>query len=475
MKKQWFMAGLCLVGSLLFGQTVSLDEAIVAAVRDMESSLAKGTKVAVLNFTSESPRFSDYVIEELAGALVNGKKLVVVDRREIELIRRETNFQLSGDVSDDSAQRIGVMLGAQSIVSGSLVDTGTWFRFRVNTISVETAQRQVFTSKNISGSDGQVVFLLTGQRVAQPVTPVAPVTPAQTSMPASFVRIAGGTFTMGSPSSEVDRDSDEVQHRVTISRPFYISKYEVTVGEFRQFVNATGYKTIAETSGGGYVLTGGSWQIKADANWKNPYFTQDDNHPVVLVSWYDAVEYCNWRSTKERLTPAYTIDKTRSDGNNTNDDDNVKWVVTWNRNVNGYRLPTEAEWEFACRAGTTTPFYTGNNITTNHANYNGNYPYNNNAKGVYREKTWAVGSGTSNPWGLYDMSGNVWEWCWDWYDDYGSGAQTDPVGASSGTDRVDRGGSWLLNGQNLRSAFRDCNTPSNRDIDLGFRLARPSL
>jgi formylglycine-generating enzyme required for sulfatase activity len=222
---------------------------------------------------------------------------------------------------------------------------------------------------------------------------------------------------MGSPSSEVSRIDNEVQHQVTISRPFYLSKHEVTQKEWVEVMGS------------------------------NPSNFKGDDLPVECVSWYDVVEYCNKRSVKEGLTPAYT-------GSGT--------TVTWNQSANGYRLPTEAEWEYACRAGTTTPFYTGNNITTDEANYN-------------RGKTWAVGSGTPNPWGLYDMSGNVWEWCWDLYGDYSSGPQTDPLGASSGTNRVRRGGSWISNGRYLRSAYRGLNTPSYRYGNLGFRLARPSL
>ncbi|MDR3333489.1 MAG: formylglycine-generating enzyme family protein [Treponema sp.] len=247
------------------------------------------------------------------------------------------------------------------------------------------------------------------------------------------MRIQGGTFMMGSPASEASRNSNEVQHQVTVSS-FFMGKYEVTQRE---------YQAVMGT---------------------NPSFFKGDNLPVEKVSWFEAVEYCNARSRKEGLTPAYTISGSGDSR-----------TVTWNRNVNGYRLPTEAEWEYACRAGTTTPFSTGSNITTNQANYDGNNPYNGNAKGTYREKTTAVDSFAANVWGLYDMHGNVWEWCWDWYGSYSSGAQTDPVGASSGTYRVLRGGSWYFNGRNLRSAFRDFDTPSARGSDLGFRLARPSL
>jgi len=229
-----------------------------------------------------------------------------------------------------------------------------------------------------------------------------------------------------------------------------MGKNPVTVGEFRRFINATNYRTDGERSGGGFVWTD-KWEQKADANWRNPYFTQNDNHPVVLVSWNDAVEYCNWLSRQEGLTPAYTISGT---GDNRS--------VTWNRNANGYRLPTEAEWEYACRAGTTTAYNTGANITTNQANYN-------NTLG----RTTPVGNYPANNWGLHDMHGNVWEWCWDWFGGYAAGAQTDPVGASSGTGRVLRGGSWNSSAGNTRSSLRNNDGPSHRISLNGFRVVRP--
>jgi formylglycine-generating enzyme required for sulfatase activity len=234
---------------------------------------------------------------------------------------------------------------------------------------------------------------------------------------------------MGSPASEAGRYDNEVQHRVTVGS-FSMGKYEVTQKEYQALMGT------------------------------NPSRFKGDNLPVEQVSWYDAVNYCNARSRNEGLTPAYTVSGTN---------------VTWNHSANGYRLPTEAEWEYACRAGTTTPFSTGSNITTNQANYAGDYPYNGNAAGTYRGTTTEVGSFAANSWGLHDMHGNVWEWCWDWYGDYASGNQTDPMGASSGSDRVFRGGSWSHNGQYLRSAYRYHNTPSSRGIGIGFRLLRPSL
>jgi len=263
---------------------------------------------------------------------------------------------------------------------------------------------------------------------------------AQTPPP-NMVLIKGGTFTMGSPASEMGHSGDEIQHQVTVSS-FYMGKYEVTQKEYQEIIGT------------------------------NPSFFKGDNLPVERVSWYDAVEYCNKRSQKEGLSPAYTINKNQSDPNNKSTSDTVKWTVTWNKNANGYRLPTDAEWEYACRAGTTTPFSTGNNITTSQANYNGNKPYNNNAKGEYREKTTPVGSFAPNPWGLYDMHGNVWEWCWDWYRNFAGGTQTDPGGAASGNSRVERGGCWSYPAGFLRSAFRFYTYPSYRYESLGFRLAR---
>jgi len=267
----------------------------------------------------------------------------------------------------------------------------------------------------------------------------------QNLAPDGFVWIEGGTFTMGSSVNEPEhRGNESPQHQVTVSS-FYMGKYEVTQKEYHE---------IMETNPGGF---------------------KGDNLPEGNINWYNAIEYCNRRSRKEGLTPVYTINKKQNDPNNKSEYDNVKWTVTWNRNANGYRLPTEAEWEYACRAGTTTPFSTGNNITTSQANYNGNYPYNDNAKGEYREKTTPVGSFAPNAWGLYDMHGNVWEWCWDWFGEYTSGAQTDPVGASSGFDRVIRGGGWYNNALSARSATRGECFPSARSEDagdIGFRLVR---
>ena len=249
---------------------------------------------------------------------------------------------------------------------------------------------------------------------------------ARGTIPENFVYIQGGTFIMGSPVSEPDRGNNELQHQVTVSS-FYIGAYQVTQKEYQEIMGL------------------------------NPSNIKADNLPVENVSWFDAVSFCNKLSKKEKLTPAYTINN---------------MTVKWNRSANGYRLPTEAEWEYACRAGTLTPFNTGDNIGTHEANYNGNYPYNNNAPGIKRKCTTAVGSFSPNAWGLYDMHGNVWEWCWDSYGPYSRNAQTDPVGAPSGTNRVLRGGGFYGYGKSLRSANRIVSNPSYQGSDVGFRLVR---
>jgi formylglycine-generating enzyme required for sulfatase activity len=225
-----------------------------------------------------------------------------------------------------------------------------------------------------------------------------------------FRWIAPGRFRMGSPEDEPERYDDEVQHEVTLSEGYW----------------------LADTA-----CTQALWQAVTG---RNPSEFQDHpGQPVEQVSW----------------------------------DDVQGFLGELNRRVPGLeaRLPSEAEWEYACRAGTTTPFSLGENITPEQVNYNGNNPYAGGVKGVYRRKTVPVGSLPANPWGLYEMHGNVLEWCVDWYGDYPTTPQVDPRGAASGAYRVLRGGSWNDYGRNVRSACRGRFVPGGRNDDIGFRLA----
>ena len=246
--------------------------------------------------------------------------------------------------------------------------------------------------------------------------------------------IRGGTFMMGSPESEPERFGNETQHRVTLS-DFHLSEKEITNGQYCRFLNAEGVsgngqlnvsgfgnQTLIEAHEWGVQYTGGEWRPAPEKA----------GFPVVMVTWYGAKAYCDWA---------------------------------------GGRLPTEAEWEYACRAGTATPFSTGNNLTASQANYDGNYPYGDNAKETYLGYAQPVGSYAPNAWGLYDMHGNVSEWCSDWYGDYGTGAATNPRGPSDGFYRVGRGGNWNGNATFSRVSARLNGKPDVRHGDHGFRLA----
>jgi formylglycine-generating enzyme required for sulfatase activity len=266
---------------------------------------------------------------------------------------------------------------------------------------------------------------------------------------AEMVRVAKGTFTIG---SDDDQDYNaSPAHTVTLTQGFYLGKYEVTQKE---------YETVMGSLPGDLDDTYG----------------KGDNYPVYYVSWYDALVFCNKLSVKEGLTPAYRIDgKT----------DPAEWGTlptssdaTWNAaevvaGSNGYRLPTEAQWEYACRAGTTTAWH-GGDTSDNLGDYAW-YSDNNGASGTDTYGTKRVGTKLANAFGLYDMHGNVWEWCWDRYGDYADPAQaeTDPVGASSGSYRVGRGGGWISAAGLARSAYRSYYNPDYRGGFLGFRLLRP--
>jgi formylglycine-generating enzyme required for sulfatase activity len=222
-----------------------------------------------------------------------------------------------------------------------------------------------------------------------------------------FAWIPPGNFVMGSPNEEKARIGDEMQHKVTLTKGFYMGVYTVTQEQWKEVMG------------------------------NNPsQFKGEKNLPVDNVSWNDCQEFIKKLREKDKKL---------------------------------YRLPTEAEWEYSCRAGTKTPFHFGETISTKQANYNGQFIYGDGTKGIFREKTTPAGSFPANSWGLFDMHGNIGQWCQDWYGRYSQGEVTDPQGPEKGPARVLRGGGWAGRPENCRSACRAMNPPSD-GIFCGVRL-----
>lgn len=271
----------------------------------------------------------------------------------------------------------------------------------------------------------------------------------------AMVAIRPGRFQMGSPENEAERANREgPQHPVAITRPFAISRCEITVGQFRQFVQEANYQTVAEKNGKGCSVWNTATrqsEQQPDRNWKNPGFAQHDDHPVVCVSWHDVQQYVRWLSQRTGAQ---------------------------------YRLPTEAEWEYAARAGTRTARFYDDNKQCDYANGAGREVQSiagsdrivADCQDAY-VYTAPVASFAENPFGLFDMLGNAWEWTQDcWHDNYQNAPADSSAWLEAGggdcTRRLVRGGSWYGSPQFLRSASRGIFNTEDADDDLGFRVAR---
>jgi formylglycine-generating enzyme len=254
-----------------------------------------------------------------------------------------------------------------------------------------------------------------------------------------WIEIPGGVYIMGGAPDEEKIEENEKQHQVTLDA-YKISKYPITVEQFKLFIEETNYRTDADHEAEGFgssIFDQGEEITRKGINWKYDERGQlipetSYQRPVIHVSWTDASAFAKWMNC---------------------------------------RLLTEAEWEYACRAGTTTPFYTGKSLSTDQANYNGDYPYGNSSKGINRNKIISVGSLPANPWGLYDMCGNVWEWCNDCFSSYPDSPQINPKGPVYGDFKILRGGSWYGIAMFCRSAFRFGRPTDHRDCTIGFRIA----
>jgi formylglycine-generating enzyme required for sulfatase activity len=252
---------------------------------------------------------------------------------------------------------------------------------------------------------------------------------------------------MGSPESEEGRKPDENLHTVTLTKPFYVSKYETTVGLFRKFAEETGYKTTAEEKADGFVRTERGFERQPDVSWRNPGYSQTDDHPAVLISWDDTQRFLQWLNKGKKPL---------------------------------FRLPTEAQWEYDCRGKTLRPFFWGN--PPEHASSYANV-LDQTACVFFRDMrssfsddriiyAAAMRGAVENNFSLYHILGNALEWCADWYGSatYKIEGQTDPVGAPQGTCRVLRGGSWARPIYEARCASRHYAEPDYRTNDTGFRV-----
>ncbi len=257
-------------------------------------------------------------------------------------------------------------------------------------------------------------------------------------LPGGMALVPAGAFLMGSPGSELGRANNEDQHQITLTKAFYVSVNEIT---------QTTWFTVM------------GW---------NESSLHGPRSPVSDITWYDCLAFCNELSEADGFTPAYTLTGEARAGNHI-----TAATVNWDRSANGYRLLTEAEWEYACRAETSTAFHSGS--ITNAACAEPNLDlvgwYCGNASGVAHD----VGQRVANGWGLRDMHGNAREWCWDRYGEYPAGPAADPEGPASGTERVTRGGSWNHHARFCRAACRSQGDPGSGDHVVGFRLARTAL
>ena len=469
---------------------------------------AEKPTLAVVDFAESGQIGAPEAGKTLAGLLLSrfsSDRYQLVDRSQLELLLKEVNLTMDA-VQEDPQKACGKLKGVKYLVVGRIAS-------RLGNITVtarlmDAATGDVVQSAHISAADvagvqndldelAKILQMTDKEKKAypgkiavaasQPVVtthpvlvlrpPVAPVVvprPVVASRPAmappvvpphptvtvqpkiersltlelgnkvvmKLVPVPAGKFMMGSPK-DAPRRENEVQHEVTISKPFYMGAFEVTRGQFAQFVSDSGYKTDAEKQGWAEAWDANAsnkWEKTSGTSWKNPGFVQTDDHPVVCVSYSDALAFCDWLSRKTSKT---------------------------------VKLPTEAQWEYACRAGTTTAFPWGSDM--NEGRGWGNFIIGKkhpDASGGNFVCTAPVGQFKANNFGLYDMLGNAQEWCADWFGEYETGKVVDPQGPTNGRPphRIFRGGSWCKGVGGCRPALRAGRAPNLTMSDIGFRV-----
>jgi len=388
--------------------------------------------IAVLDFKTSgvSEREMRVIISMISNSLFKTGKFTVIDVEQREALLKEIEFSNSDCVDEACQLKIGKQLSAELIVVGVIDKVGSRLILASKVLEIHSA-RTVSVADGVYRDLDELVNNIEnlGRELAE-LTPTAdkskPVSEnisndsvkIRRPAPPGFVLVEAGSFPRGSTSGE---NNEQPVHSVTISRGFYMSRYEATQRQWREVMGT------------------------------DPSHFKGDDLPVENVSWHEAVEYCNRLSRKEGLTPCYSGSADE---------------ITCDFSANGCRLPTEGEWEYAARGGNQSKGYT----------YAGsNAP---GEVGWYAENsgrtTHPVGQKRPNELGLNDMSGNVWEWCWDFHGEYSAASATDPRGPKGGSLRVSRGGSWVSAAGFLRSARRNRSTPAYRDWRgyLGFRPVR---
>jgi formylglycine-generating enzyme required for sulfatase activity len=369
----------------------------------------------------------------------------------LNLIPQQTLWHASGPPSQPALPQITVQPNSQTASSGSTVSftvqaqgsSPLSYRWYKNGLCLTDDSRITGSASSalriasIQSSDAASYIVRVSNQAGSKTSASAALTipaPLPPSPSPRMVWIAPGSFVMGSPTSEAERYSDETQHTVTLTQGFYMGKYAVTQEEYLALMGSNpSYFTTKDSNG-------------------NP-IPPDLNRPVEQVSWDDATNYCAHLTQQEQAAGRLP----------------AGWV---------YRLPTESEREYACRAGTTTAFNFGSAIHGGMANFYDYHEYDASIGEIHvanpavpwLARTTTVGSYQPNAWGLYDMHGNVWEWCRDWYGSYLTGSVADPQGPSSGSARVFRGGCWGNFGWSCRSAIRNYDGPSTWNSDIGFRV-----
>ena len=402
-------------------RTLGPEQLITATPRSLVAEVAKKLPAGAITSDMLSPEVRSDLNRTVTPQMIQPSSITTaqLDEQILKYLKPEITLQ---------PQAPGLVFGGQTVTLLSQAEgkflTYQWQR---NGQPIAGATGKSFSISEVNGTqhDGNYTVVVSndfGSVTSAPTLLQVDGTPSAhtvASIGMEMIFCPPGTFMMGSPTSESSRDGDETQHQVTLTNGFYLGKYEVTQAQYQTIMN------------------GNPAGLNAD-----PSFFKGNNRPVEKVSW---------ENTQIFLAQLNAIEQSAG------------------RLPNGWKyvLPTEAQWEYACRAGTTTAYSWGNDINSSHANYNwdGGQTDGNDFK-----QTRDVGMYDPNPWGFFDMHGNVWEWVSDWKANYFTGAQTDPKGPASGSYRVTRGGSWTTAGRHLRSAERGNSTPGHRSYTLGFRV-----